>query len=85
MQKKLDEVKREKALLEQQIEREESHHGKLKTKLTTMRADQKSEKSSGGSGGEAKVSEDSKHSSSSHPDTIPESEDEEEEGAAENE
>lgn len=84
LQKKLDAVKREKALLEQQIEREESHHGKLKSKLTTMRADKTSEKSSG----ESNVKEEVKRqdSSSSHPVTILESEDEkEEENVADNE
>jgi septal ring factor EnvC (AmiA/AmiB activator) len=78
LQKKLDQVKREKALLEQQIEREESSHGKLKTKLTSMRADknQMEKPKSDNHGGE-------KHDSMVHPGTILESEEEEEE--AENE
>lgn len=39
LQKKLDEVKREKLLLEQQIESEQFSHGELKNKLSTIHSD----------------------------------------------
>ena len=76
-------MKREKALLEQQIEREESSHGKLKTKLTSMRADKNQmEKPKSDSNDNHKGE---KHDSMVHPATILESEDEGEEEEAENE
>lgn len=78
LQKKLDQVKREKALLEQQIEREESSHGKLKTKLTTMHATMEELQENKSSSDEEKV--DSSHGGENqHPATILESEDEGEE------
>jgi len=78
LQKKLDEVKREKMLLEQQIEREQSSHGELKSKLTTIRSS-KAETSSSGNGKEDGVVE--KKNTATHPETILESEDEQEEDA----
>lgn len=77
LQKKLDQVKREKALLEQQIEREESSHGKLKTKLTSMMRTDKNqimEKPKSDSNDNHKGTN---HDSMVHSATILESEDEE--------
>ena len=74
-------------LLEQQIEREQSSHGELKTRLTTIRSN-KAEKSKGEgvekkdivSGAKEDVVSGAKEGPL-HPETIPESEDEGEEEA----
>ena len=70
-------MKREKALLEQQIEREQSSHGKLKTKLTTMRATMEEMEEAKKLNDEGKVGE--QQDTMMHPATIQESDDEGEE------
>lgn len=79
-------------LLEQQIEREQSSHGELKNKLTTIRSDNKAKQETISSSTEEmdtaveESKEDvavEKKDSVSHPETIMESSEEEEEGQAE--
>lgn len=84
LQKKLDEVKREKMLLEQQIEREQSSHGELKNKLTNIRSGNVEQASMEANDVTYEVEEKEKEKlekkdTVSHPETIMESDEEDEE------